>query len=386
MFNEKGWHRLYEKHNGTLPLKIRALSEGTVIPVKNALMTIENTDPEFPWLTNWAETLLMQVWYPITVATQSWFIKKAILGDLRETGTPEGIGFKLHDFGFRGVSSRESAAIGGCAHLVNFLGTDTIAAMEYAEQMYNADCTGYSIPAMEHSTVTSWGREHEGDSFENMLDSYPNGLVACVIDSYDTLGAVEHIFGDRLRDKILRRNGTVVLRPDSGDPVEILPAIFEKVAEKFGYTVNDKGYKLLPPQVRVIQGDGVNYQSILRINEAVTSKGWSMDNWGYGMGGALLQNLTRDTQRFAIKCSAIRRNGEWQEVHKDPKTDPSKASLGGRFSVVDNGNGDYHTVAVDEPDYAYGNLLQTVFENGTLLKESSLDAIRRRAHYTLLGE
>jgi nicotinamide phosphoribosyltransferase len=377
VFNTKGWLRLLEKHGGRLPLKIRAPREGTLIPVKNVLMTIENTDDEFPWLTNWAETILLQVWYPITVGTLSFEIRQAIGKDLVRTGTPELIDFKLHDFGFRGVSSKESAAIGGASHLFNFHGTDTLAAIQYLRQYYGAAMPGYSIPAMEHSTVTSWGKEHEEDSYRNMLRSYPKGLAACVIDSYDTHNAVDVIFGDHLREEILRRNGTVVLRPDSGDPTVVLEDLFNSVADRFGFETNSKGWKVLPAQVRSIQGDGVNYQNILRINSHLIRNGWSMDNWGYGMGGALLQQQNRDTMRMAIKCSAINRDGTWSVVFKDPKTDTSKASIGGRLNLVDRGNGNFVTVASDNEN-EWGNVLETVFENGVLKIEETYDEIWAR--------
>jgi nicotinamide phosphoribosyltransferase len=378
VFNVKGWTRLLEKHGGKLPLKIRAVPEGTVVDVKNALMTIENTDTEFPWLTNWAETLLLQVWYPITVGTLSWHIKQEIGKDLVRTGDPAGLAFKLHDFGYRGVSSRETAAIGGAAHLVNFMGSDTIAAIRMLQQFYGAKgMPGFSIPAMEHSTVTSWGQAHEKDAYENQIDKSPTPLTACVIDSYDTHHAVAEIFGNQLREKVLRRAGTVVLRPDSGDPTIVLEDIFNAVAEKYGFETNSKGWKVLPSQIRAIQGDGVNYQNILRINSHLIRNGWSMDNWGYGMGGALLQQQNRDTMRFAIKCSAINRGGQWVPVFKNPKTDITKASIGGRFCLVDGESG-WHTVETTEEN-CYGNYLKTVFLDGELKLEYDLDTIRATA-------
>ncbi len=379
VFNFNGWMRLLEKHGGKLPLRIRAVKEGTVVPIKNVLMTIENTDKEFPWLTNWAETQLLQVWYPITVGTLSFEIKQAIGNDLVRTGDPAGLGFKLQDFGYRGVSSQETAAIGGAAHLINFLGTDTMAALSLLEQYYDSPCAGFSIPAMEHSTVTSWGEDAEAEAYANMLDKVPAGLVALVVDSYDTHNAVANIFGGKLREKILRRDGVVVLRPDSGDPCVVIEDMFNAIAEKFGFETNGKGWKVLPKQVRVIQGDGVNYQNILRINSHLTRAGWSMDNWGYGMGGALLQQQNRDTMRFAIKCSAICRDGRWEDVHKTVKTDPSKASIGGRFSLLELSDGEFETV---EQEYdmklatGHEDKLETVFENGVIKRHQTLDEIR----------
>lgn len=380
VFNYKGWRRLLEKHNGWLPLRIRAVPEGTVVSTKNALMTIENVDPEFPWLTNWAETILLQVWYPITVATLSFEIKQAIGRDLVRTGDPKLLPFKLHDFGYRGVSSPQTAARGGAAHLVNFMGTDTLAGIMYLRQYYGADMAGFSIPAMEHSTVTSWGREHERDAYTNMLRrTPPNMMAACVIDSYDSHAAVEEIFGGSLREEIMRRGATVVLRPDSGDPTVVLEDIFNIIAEKYGFETNAKGWKVLPTCIRAIQGDGVNYQNILRINSHLTRAGWSMDNWAYGMGGALLQQQNRDTMRFAIKCSAICRNGVWHDVSKSPATDASKASIGGRFSLINNGDDRFVTLAEKDGNDLYGNLLRPVFLEGKLLNEDNLTTIRDRA-------
>ena len=194
-FNHEGWKSLYAKHGGMLPLRIKAVKEGSVLSAQNALVTIENTDPEFYWLTNWAETVLLQVWYPITVATLSRAIKQVIGEALMRTGDPSLLPYKLHDFGFRGVSSRESAAIGGAAHLFNFVGTDNLAAIELLQQYYGADMPGVSIPASEHSTITAWGREHEAEAYENILDNVPEGIVACVSDSYDIYKAVRRFVG-----------------------------------------------------------------------------------------------------------------------------------------------------------------------------------------------
>jgi nicotinamide phosphoribosyltransferase len=374
-FNYEGFKSLYAKHAGRLPLRIRAVKEGTVVKSQNALITIENTDPEFYWLTNWAETLLLQVWYPITVATLSRAIKQVIGKALVRTGDPALLPFKLHDFGFRGVSSKESAAIGGAAQLLN--------------QFYSADltwntpldCAGYSIPASEHSTITSWGEEHELEAYANILENCPEGLVACVSDSYDIYNAVRNLWGGALREKVLQRNGTLIIRPDSGDAVTVLEELFKIVSEVFGYEVNRKGWKTTVPCVRFIQGDGVNFYTIQNITAQLTRRGWSQDIWSYGMGGALLQQVNRDTLKFALKCSAIDRSGKWQNVYKNPKTDPSKASKGGRFNLVHNGK-EFATVEVLEGESlpaspAFGsNALETVLEDGVLLRDQSLADVR----------
>jgi nicotinamide phosphoribosyltransferase len=388
-FNYQGFKSLYAKHGGRLPLRIRAVKEGTVVKSLNALITIENTDPEFYWLTNWAETVLLQVWYPITVATLSRAIKQVIGRALVRTGDPSLLPFKLHDFGFRGVSSKESSAIGGAAHLLNFFGTDTLAAIQLLNQFYSADltakdplnCAGYSIPASEHSTITAWGEANENQAYANILENCPEGVVACVSDSYDIYNAVRNLWGGALRDKILQRKGTLVIRPDSGDAVAVLEELFKIVAEVFGYEVNKKGWKTTVPNVRFIQGDGVNFYTIQNITAQLTRKGWSQDIWSYGMGGALLQQVNRDTLKFALKCSAIDRSGKWHNVYKNPKTDPSKASKGGRFNLIHNGK-DFATVEVlnDSPNpdsSALGtNALETILEDGKVLRDMTLQEVR----------
>jgi nicotinamide phosphoribosyltransferase len=387
-FHYEGWKRLYEKHGGVLPLRIKAVKEGSLVGAQNALATIENTDPEFYWLTNWAETVLLQVWYPITVATLSRAIKQVIGEALVRTGDPSLLPFKLHDFGFRGVSSRESAAIGGAAHLFNFVGTDNLAAIELLQQYYGADMAGVSIPASEHSTITAWGRDHEVDAYENILDDVPEGIVGCVSDSYDIYRAVGDLWGGKLRDKVMRRKGTLVIRPDSGEAVAVLEQIFHIAAEKFGFEVNRKGWKVLAPQVRFIQGDGVNYHTIQNMISQLTRKGWSMDNWSFGMGGALLQQVNRDTLRFALKCSAIDIDGQWHDVYKQPITDPGKDSRAGRFVVLKEGN-EFITVKQEGGRSIDGvDQLEVVLEDGVLRREQSLEEIRAiaRSHDTYENE
>jgi nicotinamide phosphoribosyltransferase len=373
-------------------------------------MTIENTDAEFPWLTNYLETILMKVWYPTTVATLSREIKRLITEYHTKTGSDlSGIPFKLHDFGYRGVSSEETAGVGGAAHLLNFQGTDTIAGILHLQEYYTKIKTveeiytsvlkseggqfpepamyGFSIPAAEHSTITSWGKENEYQAMKNMLDSYP-GTVAIVSDSYDLSEAVNVILGWKLRNQIIHRDGVVVVRPDSGDPATTVGNVLEWLDSKYGSEVNSKGYKVLNPHVRVIQGDGVNYESIRGILAYIHNRGWAAENVAFGMGGALLQQLNRDTQRFAIKCSSITIDGKEQDVWKETKTDPSKASKRGRLVLGNTGGSptremglapNYVTVKA-EPGLIYtGDNLKTVFENGELKIDQTIEEIRERA-------
>lgn len=377
MFNESGWRYIMEKHGGYLPIEIKAVPEGTVVPTSNVLVTVVNTDPMVPWLTNYIETLLVQVWYPITVATQSYFMKKTILSYLKETGTPEEIDFKLHDFGYRGSTSVESAGIGGAAHLVSFKGTDTMEAIVVAKRYYDEPMAGFSIPAAEHSTITSWGREYEVDAYENMLDQYPTGPVAVVSDSYDIYKACGELWGGKLRDKVMSRDGVLIIRPDSGDPCNVLPRVLKIVGDKFGVIQNSKGYKVLIPKVRVIQGDGVDYLSCEKFYETLRMHGWSSDNLALGSGGGLLQKLDRDTQKFAFKCSAIEVDGVWRDVYKDPVTDHGKRSKKGDLALVKDSDG-YKTIRKEELD-GRKNLLVTVFKNGWLRVDHKFSEIRRRA-------
>ena len=381
-FNREGWEYILSAHNGYLPLIIRAVPEGTVVPVKNVLATIENTDPNVPWLTTWVETpILRAVWYGTTVATQSKFIKNIILDYLEKSGDPTTIGFKLHDFGARGVSSLESAGLGGAAHLVNFMGTDTITGLLYAREFYSADMAGFSIPAAEHSTITSWGRDNEVNAYRNMVRQFgkPGAILAVVSDSYDIYNACR-LWGTELKEDVVASGATVVIRPDSGDPVEVLPKMIQILGETFGYTVNDKGYKVLN-NVRLIWGDGINQLSIRSIlGVLVDLNGWSADNIAFGMGGALLQQLDRDTQKFAMKCSAAEVNGEWVDVFKDPITDKVKASKKGRVTLWTSG-GEFQT-GVEQPtgwtDKGMGwtEALVEVFRDGKLITDYNFDEVR----------
>ena len=373
LFNKEGWEYILHTHDGRLPICIKAVPEGTVIPTHNVMLTIENTDPNCFWLTNFLETLLLQLWYPCTVATISREVKVLINRYLIETGDPTTIDFKLHDFGFRGVSSVESAGIGGAAHLINFMGTDTVAALTFIQEYYNTDAMfGFSIPAAEHSTITSWGKENEVDAYQNMLRQYPEGLVAVVSDSYDIYNACEHLWGEVLKEDILGRNGTLVVRPDSGEPREVVLKCTEILGEKIGYTTNEKGYKVLNPKIRIIQGDGVNYDSIGEILGHLKKHGWSADNITFGMGGALLQKVHRDTQKFAFKCSCVTINGQDRDVYKDPITDHDKKSKRGRLKLVKE-NRKYSTKSLHEDG---NDILRTVFENGMILEEIDFDGVK----------
>uniref|UniRef100_A0AAZ1XHC2 Nicotinamide phosphoribosyltransferase n=1 Tax=Oreochromis aureus TaxID=47969 RepID=A0AAZ1XHC2_OREAU len=339
VFNEKGWTYILEKYNGHLPIEIKAVPEGSVIPRGNVLFTVESTDPECYWLTNWVETILVQIWYPITVATNSREQKKILAKYLLETsGNLEGLEYKLHDFGYRGVSSQETAGIGASAHLVNFKGTDTVAGIGVIKKYYGTKdpVPGFSVPAAEHSTITAWGKDHEKDAFEHIIKQFPSVPVSIVSDSYDIYNACEKIWGEDLRALIEMRSADapLVVRPDSGNPLDTVLKVLEILGKKFAPKENSKGFKVLPPYIRVIQGDGVDINTLQEVN-----------------------------------------------VFKDPVADPNKRSKKGRLSLHRTQSGDFVTLEEGKGDLEeYGvDLLHTVFRNGKIVKTYTFDEVRDNA-------
>uniref|UniRef100_A0A8C8HIV1 Nicotinamide phosphoribosyltransferase n=1 Tax=Oncorhynchus tshawytscha TaxID=74940 RepID=A0A8C8HIV1_ONCTS len=342
VFNEKGWNYILKKYDGHLPIEIKAVPEGSVIPRGNVLFTVESTDPECYWLTNWVETILVQVWYPITVATNSREQKKILAKYLLETsGNLDKLEYKLHDFGYRGVSSQETAGIGASAHLVNFKGTDTVAGIGVIKKYYGTKdpVPGFSVPAAEHSTITAWGKDHERDAFEHIVRQFPNVPVSIVSDSYDIYNACEKIWGEDLRSLIESRSADapLVVRPDSGNPLDTVLKVLEILGKKFIPTENSKGYKVLPPYIRVIQGDGVDINTLQEVN-----------------------------------------------VFKDPVADPNKRSKKGRLSLHRTASGDFVTLEEGKGDLEeYGvDLLHTVFQNGKIVKTYTFDDVRDNAKIT----
>lgn len=378
-FNREGWQRIIDVHGGKLPLRIKSLPEGMIVPVRTPLFTIENTDPKLPWLTNWAETLLLNTWYPITVATISYNFRKAAKSFEDMCGDKIGPCF-LTDFGYRGTETKMSAGRGGCAHLANDPGTDTLEGIVYARRYYGASFDdgpiGLSVFATEHSTTTIHGREHEYEAMEKFIDTAPGeAIVSLVSDSYDIFKATEFLVS--IKDKILSRKGKVVVRPDSGDPPSVSKQVMDILWNGFGGTVNEKGYKVLDPHVGVIYADGINVHTYTNILEAVVKYGhYSIKNIIFGMGGGLLQDCNRDTHKFAIKCNAAKVDGKWIDVYKDPITDPGKMSKLGKQAVYIK-NGVFHTVREDSIPEGETNLLETVFENGEIVKYNTWNDIKK---------
>lgn len=383
IFNHMGWLHVVDEHGGKLPLSIKAVPEGTVVPVDNVLMTVENTCCKCFWLTNFVESLLTHVWYPSTVATLSHSVKRTMKRFLDMTSdNPDAINFMLHDFGYRGASSHEGAAIGGAGHLVNFLGTDTLPAMQLLVDSYGADVASlaFSVPATEHSVMTARGKSGEYRVLDQLIQNYPAGILSVVADSYDIYAFTNEVI--RRKAQIVARDGRFVLRPDSittehDTPAKLSVELVGLLGRGFGWTSNSKGYKVLHDKVRVLWGDGIDPEGIEEILTMLERAGYSAENMVFGMGGGLLQKVNRDTQRFAFKSSAQKRNGEWTDVQKNP-LDPSKKSKAGRLKLVRTtlAHSGWRTVREDAPGV---DQLVEVFRDGALLVDQTFSDIRERA-------
>lgn len=424
---------------GYIPLEIKAVPEGTVIENKNVLATITNTHPDFFWVVGFFESLLLKVWAPTTVATLSLKFKRLLTKFAAETSDSEFlVPFLVHDFGYRGVSSEQSAEILGAAHLTCFTGSDNIPGIKFAKTAYNA--TGFiagSVPASEHSVMCSYGPEGELEAFKRMLELNPTGLVSIVSDTYNFWDVMTK-FTVQLKDDILARDGKVVFRPDSGDPLHILCGTIEPVKVKylqdyidkfnthqrvpvvietergkffkvwardsstiacmehtptpeekgairildeiFGSTVNSKGYKELNAKVGLIYGDGMYYDRVVKIMETMRSMGYATTTVVLGIGGLLLQQHNRDDLGFAIKATYAEINGQAVELFKDPITDPGKRSHKGlmylRSRKTGNGKLKYLTVDQCTKSEEEGGELVQVFLNGKVTKRYTFNEIR----------
>lgn len=384
-FNREGWQHIIDDHGGRLPLRIKAVPEGSVIPTSNILMSVESTCSRCAWVVNYTETFLSRVWYPCTVATLSRTTKETINQYWVETvGHTDGTAFSHHDFGSRGVSSAESAAIGGAAHLVIAKGTDTMVALPFLLEHYAADLDdlAFSIPASEHSCATALGPDGEADVLAAMLDRVPTGLISVVADSYDVYHFVDHLVGERFKEKILARDGTLIVRPDSvtdlhPNPADEMVWILESLWKNFGGTTNELGYRVLNPKVAAIWGDGLDKEGIRSILEAMKSAGFAASNCAFGQGGGLLQRVDRDTARFAYKSSAQKRNGQWHDVWKQPQASKafSKQSKKGRLSLVEY---EGKLITISQPDHP-NDILQEVFCDGELTTHCTFAEVRERA-------
>jgi nicotinamide phosphoribosyltransferase len=386
---------------GYLPLEVRALPEGTLTPLRVPSVTFVNTEPEFYWLTNFVETLFSaESWLPSTSATLAFEYRKLFERFARETGGDlDAVPFQGHDFSFRGMSSVEAAAASGAGHLISFYGTDTIPAILYFEKYYGADTdnelVGTSIPATEHSVMSAYGNEHADDeyrTFERLVtELYPSGFISIVSDTWDLWRVLEDYL-PRLRAQILARDGRVVIRPDSGDPVEVVAGqevsdgtvagqgVVENLWNTFGGTVSSQGYRILDSHVGVIYGDKISLTSARRILERLRAKGFASTNIVFGIGSHTYQRTNRDTFGHAFKSTSVTIDGVEKSIFKDPVTDLEhmKRSLRGRVAVTVANGGLVATDGLSSDTQVSGDQLRVVFRDGQAFHIENLSQIRSR--------
>ena len=450
--NGVGTKHIEDLHDiGYLPIRIKALPEGTLCPIKVPALTFINTHPDFFWLTNYFETLISTtLWLPMTSATTARLYKKELIRHAQLTGFGKDVNldFLCHDFSMRGMAGVEASVMSGMAHMTSFCGSETIPAIAALEEYYNADAEkeliAATIPATEHSVMCAGGKEDELETFKRLItEVYPNGFVSIVSDTWDFWKVMTEYLPE-LKEKILARDGRLVIRPDSGDPVDIICGIkggvfevngnlyhikdyhklitadgyktqerladlwydiehnpdsyenciitetqrkgaYECLWETFGGTINEKGYKVLNPKVGIIYGDSITLERQKRIYERLEEKGFAATNLVLGVGSFTYQFKSRDSLGFAMKATWCQVNGEEREIFKDPKTDEgTKKSLKGLICVQGEPN---KYVAIDQvsKDMESSSYLQTVFEDGKLITDWSLSEIRENVNNSIYG-
>ena len=385
-------HRL-----GYLPIEVKALPEGTSVPMRVPMLTIRNTDKRFYWLTNYLETIAScEMWLPTTAATIAKRYRNILDKYAMETvGNTDFVPFQGHDFSMRGMAGLEAAQLSGSGHLLSFVGTDTIPAIMYLEKYYNAniekELVGTSIPATEHSVMCAGGKEDEFETYRRLIeDVYPEGFISIVSDTWDLWNTITEIL-PRLKDKIMARDGKVVIRPDSGDPVKIIcgdigayeerqfKGVVELLWEIFGGTVNEKGFKELDPHIGCIYGDAITPDRCIQICEQLKAKGFASTNMVYGIGSYTYQYNTRDTFGFALKSTMCRINGNSKKIFKDPVTDDgTKKSQTGVVAVIKGENGELKCVDGLDFNHSWMDEMQVIFKDGQMKVNDSLANIRER--------
>ncbi|PWE56218.1 nicotinate phosphoribosyltransferase [Metarhizobium album] len=380
-FNREGWLGIVERHGGHMPVAIEALPEGTVVRRGVPMLQIVNTDPACAWVTSYLETALLRaVWYPSSVASNARKLKDMLMPFLERTCEDPAalLPSLLHDFGSRAATSHEQAGLGGAAHLVQFATTDTLAGILYARKYYGARMAGTSFPAAEHATMTSWGQPREAEAYANMIEKFGTGTYSVVSDSYDINNAVAEIWGKQLIDRVRAAGGTLIVRPDSGDPIDTPVRVVAQLAYAFGTHLNAKGFKVINDNVRVLQGDGVSGQDIAMVLGRMEAAGFSAENILFGMGSGLMQKVTRDSYSFTMKASARQdAAGHWHDIAKRPAMMNEKASKSGRLAVTHQ-LGDLAGIRLDELG-RQANSLIPVWKDGELLVDQTFDDIRTRA-------
>ena len=421
-FDIEGWDYIVQTLNGNLPVRIKTIAEGKLVPVNMVMMTFESTDEKVGWVAGWMETIYMTVWYPTTIATKSYYVKQMLsklilqqhthsfnVDPLLKTQDDKPVYekfdvndktdyfsqldenqrmtvlFMYHNFGARGSTVPNAAQVGGFAHSTQFYGTDNFASLRFVRNLYNQkSVASWSVFATEHSTTTANanGSQKLEEAFVyRMLGENPDSpIMSFVADSYDTEVFTDFCTGINTRIRKLvdsRPNFKFVLRPDSGNPLVIVKMMLKKMVKnkvkmsKIGELIKFDNYAIL-------WGDGITPFNIEEISMMVIAEGFAIENMVFGSGGDLMQNLNRDTQRFAIKCSSITKpDGTEQDVFKNPITDPSKASKKGRITTYMRPDGSCFVGRIGQPlEECVFDLLETVFENGNIIKEYNFEDIR----------
>lgn len=382
---------------GYIPVEVRAVPEGTSVPLRVPMITIENTHPDFAWVTNYLETIMSSVlWMPCTSATNAARMRRELDRAARETGSPaEFCQWQGHDFSFRGMPGPEAAALSGAAHLLSFTGTDTLPALDLIEFYYGPCSSEYliggSVPATEHSVMCAGGQENERETYERLLTLYPSGIVSVVSDTWDLFGVITKILPD-LKDRIMAREGKLVIRPDTGNPADIVcgdpsaPAgtpenkgVIECLWDIFGGTVTSTGHRVLDSHIGCIYGDSITFAIMKEILDRLAAKGYASANMVFGVGSFSYQYVTRDTFGFAMKATWCEVNGEGRDIFKKPKTgDGMKNSARGRLAVVSNEGNDIELINQASPEQEASSLLRPVWRDGSFIVRDTFADIRAR--------
>lgn len=382
---------------GYLPLRIKALPEGERVSIGVPILTIVNTHPDFFWLTNYIESVMSNyLWQPLTSATTAFEYKRVLTKFARLTGTSEDfVLFQAHDFSFRGLSSFQSAAISGAAHLTSFYGTDTVAAVDLLEDYYAGNAEemplGLSVAATEHSVMCMAGKDHEFETYRRLIcDLYPKGIVSIVSDTWDLWKVITEYLVD-LKEAILSRDGKIVIRPDSGDPTDILcgdktapvgsPAYkgaVECLWEIFGGTMTNTGHKLLDTHIGLIYGDLITLPRAQEILQKLAEKGFASGNVVFGIGTMTYQNANRDNFSFALKATSGVVNGQRHSIFKDPITSKGTKRSAKGLLRVEKENGRYVLYEEQTEAQEQQGELKVVFENGQLIRPVTFKKIRER--------
>ncbi len=360
-FNRSGWEYILKTYAGLLPVVVSGVPEGMVVDSHTAIASVFCDDPVVFWLSSYIETSIQRaIWYPTTIATNDRMIYKQLKWFYEHgSDNPIMLDFSLHSFGSRGVSSSESAIIGGLAHMVYFKGTDDFISLAAARDFYDCDMSGYSVCATEHSIQCSYGYDDQKTYLNRVLDVYGKrgSIVSVVMDGYNIFREVDLLCSPYFVNRVRDSGCKFVVRPDSGDMYQIIPVLLDKLHKSYGSTINSKGKRVLN-NVGIIQGDGINQMSVGMLAQIVHDHGYAPECVIYGSGGSLLQGVNRDTFKFAQKTSAIRVGDTWRETVKNPITDPWKKSRGG---------------IVDTKDFV------VYYDRGVIKRHETLDMIRERA-------